>query len=173
MKHAVEQCVKSNNLSLKKSHLIFKFDLKQFEAPKFTEKLIEIINRISKGENEIVIELMDGENHANLEVYREPILKLNEAKIPLVIGIFILGHFALNKLNQIHFTYLKIDEKLVQDLTKREESKVILGRILSLVDDLKLKTLTAGVDTEERKKLLESMGCLLMQGKIFKELSLD
>lgn len=173
MKQAIDMCVNANNASLKKSHLIFKFDLKQFEAPKFAEKIIEIIRRIPKNQNQIVIELMDGENHANLEVYRESILKLNQAQIPLVIGILVLGHFALNKLNQIRFNYLKIDEKLVQDLTKREESKVILGRILSLVDNLKLKTLTTGVDTEEQKKLLESMGCLLMQGKVLKELSLE
>ncbi len=173
MKNAIEQCMKANNLSLKNSHLIFKFDLKQFDTPKFAERIIEIIKKITKNKDQIVIELIDGDNHANLEIYRETIAKLNDAEIPLVIGILVLGHFALHKLNQVHFNYLKIDEQLVQDLTTREESKIILTRILSLVDNLKLKTLTTGVDAEDQKKLLESMNCLLMQGKVFKEISLD
>ncbi len=171
VKHAIAKCTSSNNL--KKCNLIFKFDLKQLEAPQFAEKIITLINNVAKSGNQIVIELMDEGDHGNLEVYRNSIAKLNSSNIPLVIGILVLGHFALHKLNQVHFNYLKIDEKLVQDLTKRDESKVILERILSLVDNLKLETLTTGVDTEEQKRVLESMGCLLMQGKVFKELPVE
>jgi len=173
MKNAVEQCMKAHKASLKNSHLIFKFDLKQFEAPHFAEKIIEIINKSTENKDQIIIELMHTENSGNFETYRESICKFNEARIPLAICILVLGHFAINKINNVHFTYLKIDEKLVQDLVKREESRVILERILFLVDNLKLKTLTTGVHLEEQKRILESMNCSLMQGKVFKELLLD
>ena len=72
-------------------------------------------------------------------------------------------------MNHIHFDALKVDEMLVKDLVKREESKLILERILLLVDNLKAKTLVSGVDTIEQRRILESMGCHVMQGKLFLE----
>lgn len=168
MKTAVSQCGQANNKAFQMCPLIFKFSLKQFETKFFVERMIEIINK-NTSSNQIVLELTDGNETANLEAYRDSILSFNDAKVPLAVGVLALGHFALNKLNHVHFSYLKIDEKLVQDIAHRQESKVILERILSLVDNLKIDTLMEGVDTEEQKQILQSMGCSVMQGKNFKE----
>jgi diguanylate cyclase (GGDEF)-like protein len=169
---AVNKCAQATSSALKKSPLIFKFDLKQFESPRFAEKIIAMITKFEGNSNRIILELFEEGENRNLEVCRDSIEKLNAANVPLVVGILALGHFALNKLNHIHFSYLKLDEKLVQDVNKREESKIILQRILSLLDNLKISPLTAGVNTKEQQKILEGMCCSIMQGNIFKEVSL-
>lgn len=162
MRKAVEKFTTNNPL-------IFKFDLKQFESLQFTDQVIAMVNKTAKYKKQIILELLDYTDNDNLEVYRESIIKLNTSEIPVAIGILVLGHFALNKLNHLHFDYLKIDEQLVKGLIERSDSQMILQRILSLVDNLNVATLTTGVDTEEQKKLLENMGCSVMQGKLFKE----
>jgi diguanylate cyclase (GGDEF)-like protein len=147
---------------------IFTFNLKQFEAKNFLGHIIPLIKRLSTEENEIIMEITDNDIAvSNLEVFQNSIVKLNESQIPLAIGILVLGHFSINKLNHVHFTYLKIDEKLVKDIGKRTESIAILEKIMLLANSMNIKTLTAGVDQEDQKKILEDMGCVTMQGSLF------
>lgn len=154
----------------KTRRFIFKFNLKQFDTPKFIEKITEIIKKVSSNDNEIIMDITDeGIDRANLDSFKDEIKKLNQSNIPIAIGILVLGHFSLNKINHLVFNYLKIDEKLVKDLNTREESQVILEKIMSLVSSLKISTLTTGVDTEEQKQILKNLGCEIMQGKVIKE----
>jgi diguanylate cyclase (GGDEF)-like protein len=163
-----------DSVSGKPKRFIFNFNLKQFETPNFLEKIVGIIKKLSSNKNQIIMEIRDdGIENAKLESFKEAIIKLNESHIPISIGILVLGHFALNKLHQVTFSYLKIDEKLVKDLGERQESQAILEKIMLLASNLQIGTLTNGVDTEEKKTILENLGCVTMQGKLFNKKTLD
>lgn len=165
---------KYNFASNKPGRFIFSFNMKHFETPNFIEKITAIIKKTATDKNEVIIEISDDNlDKINIETFKKSILKLNESNIPIAIGILVLGQLALNKLTDLNFRYLKIDEKLVKDLGRREESQSILQRIMLLASNLNIETITDGVDTQEQKTLLENMGCITMQGKIFKNASSD
>lgn len=161
------------NDSSPKHALLFRLDLMQLGVPQFAKKIIAIINKVLPDKTQIIIELIDNVEATNLIKYRNLIMQLNDSGIPIAIGILVLGHFALNNLNHIHFRYLKIDKELVNNVEKRKEARAILERILSLADSIKIRTLTPGVDTIEQKQLLELLGCVVMQGKVFNEVKLE
>lgn len=168
MKSSIVKFDLSTIMESKPKRFIFTFKLKQFETPQFLEKITAIIKNLSSHDNEIIMEIADDDfENSNLESFKDAIIKLNQSNIPLAIGILVLGHFALNKLNQVHFGYLKIDKKLVENLDKRPESRAILERIMLLINSMGIGTLTTGVDTEEQKRILEELGCVTMQGKVF------
>lgn len=153
-----------------KNRFILTFSLKQFEIPKFLENIIQIITKLSSSKNEIIMSITDEDiDNTKLEKFKEAVEKLNTSKIPIAIGILLLGHFAIKKINGIYFSYLKIDEKLIKNLGERKESFIILEKIMSLADMLKIETLTSGVDTTEQKNILENLGCVTMQGKSVKK----
>lgn len=167
IKSAIEKFATNNSIT-KPKRFIIGFNLKQFDIPNFLDMIIAVIKKFSSEEYQIIMEITDSEfDNSKLDFYKNAFLKLNESQIQIVIGILVLGHFALNKLSEVHFNYLKIDEKLVHDLGKREESLAILDRIVILANSLNVETMTAGVDTIEKRQILENLHCTLMQGKLF------
>lgn len=156
-----------NNLS-EKNRFIFTFNLKQLETPQFLEKIIDLIKKFSSEKNEIIMRMKDdGIENIDPELLRKSIARLNEFNIPISIGILVLGHFAIKKINLVTFNYLQIDEKLIKDLSDRQESQLIIGKIMLLANSLKIGTMTAGVDTSEKMMILKSLGCMIMEGAVF------
>lgn len=165
------ELMKNANM-IEPKRFIFSFNLQRFESPIFLEKITEIIKKISSNKIEIIIDIKDdGIENINLESFKEPIIKLNNSQIPIAIGVILLGHLALHKLNNFTFNYLRIDEKLVRDLSSRQESRLILEKIMLLASNLKIGTMTTGVDSAEKRLILENLGCIIMQGKVFDNLN--
>lgn len=170
MKSAIQKFDNLADFTTKPRRFIFTFNLKQFEIPKFLENIITIIEKLNSSENEIIMEITDDDiASAQIEEFKADVLKLNQSNIQVAIGILLLGRFAMNNIDRVSFSYLKIDEKLVRDLSKRRESLLILEKIMELVSNLNIGTLTAGVDTEQQKQILENLGCTTMQGKVLRK----
>ena len=169
MESAILKFSKSSAMTSKPKRFIFSFYLRQFEIPNFLDKIINIIQGLSSPENEIILEIEDEEDfeRSHLDAFKNAIFELNQSNIPISIGILVLGHFALNKLNAVQFRYLKIDQKLVNDLDKRPESIAILEEIMMLAYVMQVETLTTGVTTQEQVTILENLGCKIVQGKYF------
>lgn len=168
MQSAILKFNVSSEINTKPKRFIFSFNLKQFEIPNFLDKIIAIIKNLSSADNEIIMEIEDDEiETSNLNTFKQSIKILNQSNIPITIGILVLGHFALNKLKELQFCYLKIDKKLVKDIGKRRESVAILEQIMMLANVMQIETLTTGVDTNEQKIILENLGCIIIQGKLF------
>lgn len=169
MESAILKFSKSSEIKSNPKRFIFSFNLQQFSIPNFLDKIITIIKNLSTSENEIIMEIEDEENldNAHLDPFKNAIERLNQSHIPITIGILVLGHFALNKLNKVQFRYLKIDKKLVNDLGKRPESVAILEQIMMLAFVMQIETLTTGVNTQEQKTILENLGCKIIQGNFY------
>jgi diguanylate cyclase (GGDEF)-like protein len=168
MDTAISKFELSTEIKSKPKRFIFSFNLKQLEIRNFLHRIVPIIQKLSSEDNEIIMEIEDDEIlPSQQEAFRNVIQELNGSNIPMIIGILTLGHFAINKINQLHFRYLKIDKKLVKDLGNRQESLTILEKIVALSNSLEIESLTAGVDTAEQKTILENLGCKILQGKIF------
>jgi EAL domain-containing protein (putative c-di-GMP-specific phosphodiesterase class I) len=62
---------------------------------------------------------------------------------------------------------LKIDKAFISDLPYDLDDKILVSTIVSLAENMNLKVIAEGVETEEQKKLLENIGCIYMQGYLF------
>ena len=82
------------------------------------------------------------------------------------IDDFGTGYSSLAYLKDLPIHALKVDQSFVQDLAT-EANVVITKAIVSLAKTLNLKTIVEGVETEEQRKFMESLGCDIMQGYLF------
>ena len=62
---------------------------------------------------------------------------------------------------------LKLDISFIRDLAQNNKSYAILKAILLMSDELNLKTVAEGVETEQQKTLLKELNCLISQGNLF------
>ena len=77
------------------------------------------------------------------------------------------GYSSLNLLKDMPVDVLKIDMKFLSDSEENDKPMTILKNIVKLSEELKIVSLTEGVETEQQYKQLSEMGCKLFQGYYF------
>nr|WP_246879908.1 GGDEF domain-containing phosphodiesterase [Bacillus suaedae] len=139
---------------------------KQFQSPHLIKMVANIIAETDFNPNYLVLEITEAVAMNNID---ETVIKLKELKamgIHISIDDFGTGHSSLSYLAQLPFDELKIPRELVNELGK-ETHNAIVSTIITLADNLKLKIIAEGVETNEQKSILQNMNCTNMQGYLF------
>jgi EAL domain-containing protein (putative c-di-GMP-specific phosphodiesterase class I) len=77
---------------------------------------------------------------------------------PVWMDDFGSGYSSLNLLRNFEFDLVKFDMRFVRELTTDPKNRLLLGKLVELTDELGMQTLVEGVETEEQRRILESMG---------------
>ncbi len=77
------------------------------------------------------------------------------------------GYSSLNLLKDMPVDVLKIDMRFLSASDSYGRSETIIKNIIQLSDELKIASLTEGVETQQQFAQLSSMGCKLFQGYYF------
>ncbi len=93
--------------------------------------------------------------------------KIRKLGVTLSIDDFGTGYSSLSHLHRLPFDSLKIDRSFVMEADKHAENKQILQTIISLANNLELKTVAEGIETEEQLRLLQDLKCDFGQGYLF------
>ena len=93
--------------------------------------------------------------------------KVRKLGVTLSIDDFGTGYSSLSHLHRLPFDSLKIDRSFVMEADKHAENRQILQTIMSLANNLNLKTVAEGIETEEQLQLLLDLKCDFGQGYLF------
>lgn len=77
------------------------------------------------------------------------------------------GYSSLSTLRTLPVRKLKIDRQFVSEVTTQESAQRLLGKILEISEVMAMSALAEGVETEEQRELLVSLGCEYFQGYLF------
>jgi diguanylate cyclase (GGDEF)-like protein/PAS domain S-box-containing protein len=87
--------------------------------------------------------------------------------IRLAIDDFGTGYSSLSYLRQFPIDTLKIDRSFVAALDDGADSNALVRSILDLSETLRLDTVAEGIETDEQRRALESLGATRGQGYLF------
>jgi EAL domain-containing protein (putative c-di-GMP-specific phosphodiesterase class I) len=90
--------------------------------------------------------------------------QLRAAGVRIPLDDFGTGYSSLSYLKKFPFDKIKIDRCFVTDIA---ESACIIKAVVSIADARNMTTTAEGVETEEQRDLLRSLGCTEMQGFLF------
>ncbi len=114
-------------------------------------------------EMEITESVLMNDCEANVAVLN----RLHDLGIKIALDDFGTGYASLNYLLTFPFDKIKIDRTFVNDLESREESRAIVGAVISLANKLGMCTLAEGVEHEAQLTQLRQEGCAMVQGWLF------
>jgi EAL domain-containing protein (putative c-di-GMP-specific phosphodiesterase class I) len=77
------------------------------------------------------------------------------------------GYSSLNLLKEMPVDVLKIDMKFLSRSSDPSKAETIVRNIIRLSEELKIVSLTEGVETQNHFDKLSAMGCRLFQGYFF------
>ncbi len=90
--------------------------------------------------------------------------QIRDMGITISIDDFGKGYSSLNYLKALPIDVLKIDISFVQNIERGERDLAIIKTILSLSDNLSLKTVAEGVEDLAQHDILRQLGCQIGQG---------
>jgi diguanylate cyclase (GGDEF)-like protein/PAS domain S-box-containing protein len=104
----------------------------------------------------------------NTEKVASVLTKLSDLGISFSIDDFGTGYSSLAYLKQLPIDVLKIDKSFIDHCTiDGGNDQAIVRSVLSICNELSLTSVAEGVESEDQQKVLQQMGCDLLQGYLF------
>ncbi len=133
----------------------------------FVEDLMELIDKIKINPNSLELEITESNFMKNYEIANQRLRLLREKGISIALDDFGTGYASLERLNNLNIDVLKIDKSFIDNIVKDNQDDIFVKNIILLANELNLKTVAEGVETEEQKEYLKIKDCDIMQGYLF------
>lgn len=89
---------------------------------------------------------------------------LHTQGIKLAIDDFGTGYSSLAYLNKFKIDYVKIDKSFIKGITENLNDQALCKTIIFMGNQLHIKLIAEGVETQDQETLLKEMGCQYSQG---------
>ena len=135
-----------------------------FSDPSFLTQANSFIDKYNVKPNLLELELTESVFFNDINKVKDTIAQLKLKNILISIDDFGTGYSSFSYLHDLDIDYLKIDKSFIQSLHDSEKSKAIVKSIIDLGENLGIKVVAEGIETEKDHTLLLSEGCNIGQG---------
>ncbi len=143
------------------------FAARQVQDPTCVELILQVLRDAQFPPERLQLEISESTQITEDAAAVDRLRALKAQGVSLAIDDFGVGYSSLSRLRHLPFDTLKIDGTFIKDITTNQESGAVAGAVISLGQNLGLKVVAEGVETEAQKNHLLSRGCTLMQGFLF------
>lgn len=112
----------------------------------------------------LALEITEGIAMKNVDENIRMLEELKALGLSISIDDFGTGYSSLAYLKRFPLNTLKIDRSFIQEIAVNEDDREITRAIIAMGQNLGLKVLAEGVETEEQVQLLKESGCDYIQG---------
>jgi EAL domain-containing protein (putative c-di-GMP-specific phosphodiesterase class I) len=143
----------------------------QFERQDWVETIAATLESSGVPPSALELELTETVVMKNCERAAERLAQLRALGISSAIDDFGTGYSSLKYLQHLPIDTLKIDQSFVRNLDPLSDGEsgngAIVRAIVTLAQQLGLRVVAEGVETNEELELLRRLGCDLVQGFLF------
>lgn len=139
----------------------------QMKDKNFIEDIKSILKETGAEPKDIEFEITE---HAAIENFEKIILllhQLREMNFKIALDDFGTGYSSLNYLKLLPIDYIKIDRSFVENVTANLKEQAITKSLIKLAQEMNLKIIAEGIETEEQRQFLRNIDCNGGQGYLF------
>jgi diguanylate cyclase (GGDEF)-like protein len=132
----------------------------------FDQTLLQLLRHAGLAASRLIVEVTEGALLEDPERVRDLLERLRQAGVGAALDDFGTGYSSLSYLHSLPLRLLKIDRAFVQalDCAHKSNSNTVVEAILALARALDIHVIAEGIELDEQKTILNSMGCELGQG---------
>lgn len=137
---------------------------RQFWSPTFWTFLREILSRHAELTRWLTFELTETVLMRDPETAGEQLSWLKELGIRIAIDDFGTGYSSLSYLSRFPVDEIKVSQEFVMRMAKSPRDLKLVKTIIQMGKSLRLNLVGEGAETEEEVRMLEGLGCHVIQG---------
>ncbi len=150
-------------------HLAVNVSARQFRQPDFVGQVLDTLKKTGLDPLDLGLELELTESLVlrDIDDSIKKMQLLRAAGIHFSLDDFGTGQSSLYYLKRLPLDQIKIDQSFVRDIATDPNDAAIVRTIIGMADNLGLKVIAEGVETEQQRDFLERNGCHAHQGYLF------
>lgn len=143
------------------------FSSADFAEENFLEHLYQILSETDTPPQKIHLEITERLLMHQPEEAKETLEMCKKAGLAISIDDFGTGYSSLSYLHAYPIDVLKIDQSFIRNMEKDENAKELVKSVVSLAQNMNMKTIAEGVEYAQEIKTLNDMGVDQAQGYYF------
>ncbi len=140
---------------------------KQFLKLDLAEQVAATLEATGLGAQFLKLEITESHLMENSEKAVSIMNRLRSLGVELSLDDFGTGYSSLSYLHRLPVSYLKVDRSFISQMIESAENSEIVSTIVKLAQNLKMKIIAEGIETEEQLVQLQILGCEYGQGYLF------
>jgi diguanylate cyclase (GGDEF)-like protein/PAS domain S-box-containing protein len=140
---------------------------RQFLQPDFVAQVLTALSCTGANPKRLRLELTESMLVHDFEEVTAKMRDLNSYGLKFSLDDFGTGYSSLSYLKRLPLDQLKIDRSFIRDIFADASGGAIAEAIISLGRAMGLTVIAEGVETEEQREFLASLGCHAIQGYLF------
>lgn len=137
---------------------------RQFRQKDLDRQIAEILEETGLESKWLELEITESLSMENVDLSVETLQKLKRMGIHISIDDFGTGFSSLSFLSRFPLNTIKIDRSFISELNHHTDGQAIVLTIIQLAQNLGLKVIAEGVETEAQLDFLRTKGCDEVQG---------
>lgn len=128
------------------------------------QQFLEICEEFAVPPTLITLEVSEPDSILDLEEFIDALERFNALGFHLSLDDFGTGHMAVRELIRTPFREVKIDRKFVSNCDKSAELEMIVKSCIDIANNLNIKVVAEGIETQNIQDIMVSKGCFALQG---------
>ena len=135
-----------------------------FRRPDFVHRVFDkLVSTQTRPEN-LTIEVTEGVLIADIAAARHSISRLREIGVNVFLDDFGTGYSSLSYLQHFELDGLKLDKSFLREVGDKRKATQIIRSIIDFGHSLDMRVVVEGVESNWQARLLQLLGCDLLQG---------
>ena len=152
---------------LRKARISVNLSAKQLEQRDLVQRVQRVLAETGLSPASLRLEVTESSLISDAPAAQTNMRALEKLGVGLHMDDFGTGYSSLDYLQRFPFDTLKIDRSFVQGIVYDQESRLIVGSILSLARSFGMDVVAEGIEDADQLEELKTMGCPCGQGYYF------
>lgn len=140
---------------------------RQFREIGLPETVARVLHETGLSPNFLTLEITETNAMQDVEYTISTLEVLKDMGLGIALDDFGTGHSSLSYLKRFPIDLLKIDKSFIQDVPDDPDDACIITAMVGLSQNLGMKVIAEGVETEKQLAFLRAIRCEQMQGFFF------
>ena len=164
---ACQTCQALQQNGHKNMHIAVNVSAFQLDQQDLADNVAVILERYNISPQNIEIEITETLIMLNPKKAIENLTQLKQKGFSISLDDFGTGYSSLAYLQKLPIDYVKIDISFIRHILVSPNDKIMVKTIIDMAHNLGLQVIAEGVEEEGQIKLLEQLGCDIVQGFLF------
>ncbi|MBC7562796.1 MAG: EAL domain-containing protein [Gemmatimonadaceae bacterium] len=141
----------------------------QFSDARLVERTLQVVQDAGMRPSQLQLEVKESQIMQQRSSALVLLAELRSHGIKLAMDNFGAGYSSLSCLQEFPLDVLKVDRSFVANACRGRDYAALLHAVVTLADNLGLRVVAEGIETEEQLVLLQALGCAYGQGFLLAE----